>query len=94
MSTQYFNFKNYKVTSNDVVDYAYKLCYSRNCIARKDITFNLLGSNIVNVLKVLNNCRHKGFIYYNYAPNKELEYTRKYFTNENAEIIDGIRVQI
>ena len=92
--TQYFNFKNFNVISNDINNYSYKLCYSRNCITKKDITFELMSSNINEILKLLNMCKNKGFIYYNYSPNPDLEYERKYFTNENAERIDGIRVQI
>jgi adenine-specific DNA methylase/DNA modification methylase len=92
--TQYFNFKKFKVISNDMNDYSYKLCYSRNCITKEDITFNLMDSNIDEVLKFLNERKYKGFIYKNYSPDPDLKYERKYFTNDNAERIDGIRIQI
>ena len=50
--------------------------------------------NIKDVLNHLNTCKKKGFIYENYSPNSSCKYERKYFTNENAKIIDGIRCQI
>lgn len=92
--TQYFNQKGYTVTSNDINDYSYKLCFSRNNITLTDLTFKGLKMNINNVLNHLNTCKKKGFIYKNYSPNPSCKYERKYFTNENAEIIDGIRCQI
>ena len=92
--TQYFNQKGYTVTSNDINDYSYKLCFSRNNITLTDLTFNGLKMNIECVLKHLNSCKKKGFIYENYSPNSSCKHERKYFTNENAEIIDGIRCQI
>ena len=92
--TQYFNQKGYTVTSNDINDYSYKLCFSRNNITLTDLTFKGLKMNIECVLKHLNTCKKKGFIYENYSPNSSCKYERKYFTNENAEIIDGIRCQI
>ena len=92
--TQYFNQKGYTVTSNDINDYSYKLCFSRNNITLTDLTFNGLKMNIECVLSYLNTCKKKGFIYENYSPNSSCKYERKYFTNENAEIIDGIRCQI
>uniref|UniRef100_A0A6C0C4T7 site-specific DNA-methyltransferase (adenine-specific) n=1 Tax=viral metagenome TaxID=1070528 RepID=A0A6C0C4T7_9ZZZZ len=92
--TQYFNQKGYNVTSNDINDYSYKLCFSRNNIILTDLTFNGLKMNINNVLNHLNTCKKKGFIYENYSPNSSCKYERKYFTNDNAEIIDGIRCQI
>ena len=92
--TQYFNQKGYNVISNDINDYSYKLCFSRNNIALSDLTFEGLKMNIKDILEHLNNCKKKGFIYKNYSPNPSYKYERKYFTNENAEIIDGIRCQI
>jgi len=92
--TQYFNQKGYNVTSNDINDYSYKLCFSRNNITLTDLMFKGLKMNIECVLKHLNTCKKKGFIYENYSPNPSCKYERKYFTNENAEIIDGIRCQI
>ena len=50
--------------------------------------------NLEEVLTYLNKCKKKKFIYLNYSPNDESEIKRKYFTCENAEIIDGIRTQI
>lgn len=93
--TQYFNNKSFTVISNDINNYSFNLCFSRNNIISTDLNFGKLGSdNINDVLDILNKCRHKGFVYYNYSPNKELAHERKYFTNENAEIIDGIRFQL
>ena len=92
--TQYFNRLDFKVISNDINDYTYKLCYSRNNISKEDLLFDGLKLNITGVLNKLNKCKNKGFIYQNYSPNSLLNYERKYFTNENAEIIDGIRIQI
>ena len=93
--TQYFNKKNFVVISNDINNYSFNLCYSRNNIIATDLNFNQLDcNNITDVLCLLNKCKYKGFVYYNYSPNKELHYERKYFTNENAETIDGIRYQI
>ena len=92
--TQYFNQKGYNVTSNDINDYSYKLCFSRNNIILTDLTFKGLKMSINDVLNHLNTCKKKGFIYENYSPNSSCKYERKYFTNENAEIIDGIRCQI
>ena len=59
-----------------------------------DLTFKGLKMNINEVLNHLNNCKKKGFIYENYSPNSNSKFERKYFTNENAEKIDGIRSQI
>lgn len=96
--TKYFNNLGYTVTSNDINNYAFCLCYSRNHINKENLVFEGLSeeglNNIDEVLTYLNKCKHKGFVYYNYSPNKEIKYERKYFTNENAEIIDGIRTTI
>ena len=92
--TQYFNQRGYRVISNDINNYAYKLCFSRNNVTANDLTFAGLNMNIDNILSYLNTCMKKGFIYENYSPNQSCQYERKYFTNENAEIIDGIRCQI
>jgi len=92
--TQHFNNKGFNVISNDINDYAYKLCYSRNNISSNDLKFDKLKLNINQILEKLNNSRKKGFVYNNYSPNPALQFERKYFTNENAEIIDGIRTQI
>jgi len=92
--SQFFNINNYKTISNDINDYSYKLCYCRNSITIDDLKFYEFGGNIENVITILNNCKYKGFVYYNYSPNIELNHERRYFTNNNAEIIDGIRTQI
>lgn len=92
--TQYFNHRGYSVISNDINSYSYQLCFSRNNITVNDLTFAGLDMNIDNILTYLNTCRKKGFIYENYSPNPSCQYERKYFTNGNAEIIDGIRCQI
>jgi hypothetical protein len=84
--SQFLNVNNYQTVSNDINDYSYKLCYCRNSITKKDLTFCELGGNIENIITLLNKCKHKGFIYYNYSPNIEFNFERKYFTNNNAEI--------
>ena len=70
------------------------LCYSRNNITIDDLKFDKLNMNIKQVLNFLNKCKNKGFVYQNYSPNPSADHQRKYFTNQNAEIIDGIRIQI
>ena len=92
--TSFFNINNYNVISNDLNNYSYKLCYTRNSITIDDLLFTGLKMDLTSVIDLLNTKKHKGFVHYNYSPNKELKYERKYFTNENAEIIDGIRQQI
>jgi site-specific DNA-methyltransferase (adenine-specific) len=92
--TQYLNQRGYTVVSNDINDYSYKLCFSRNNITAMDLKFEGLKMDIDSVITHLNSCKVKGFIYKNYSPNPDYKYERKYFTNENAEIIDGIRTQI
>ena len=92
--TQHFGRHGFDVVSNDLASYAFYLCFSRNSVARGDLRFEHVGGSIQNVLETLNACRNKRFVYHNYSPNKEIEHERKYFTNENAEIIDGVRTQI
>lgn len=92
--THFFNINNYTVVSNDLNNYSYNLCYCRNSIVIDDLLFNGLKMNLSDVINLLNTKKCHGFVYYNYSPNTELKYERKYFTNENAEIIDGIRQQI
>ena len=92
--SQFLNVNDFQTVSNDINDYSYKLCYCRNSITKDDIPFCGLGGNIESIITILNACKHKGFIYYNYSPNAEFNFERKYFTNSNAEIIDGIRIQI
>ena len=85
--TNFFNINNYNVISNDLNNYSYKLCYSRNSITINNLLFNGLKMDLSSVIDLLNTKKHKGFIYYNYSPNKELKYERKYFTNENIDKI-------
>jgi len=92
--TQFFNHNKYSVISNDMNNYSYKLCYCRNTVTEKDISFTGLNMTIGEVIDELNTKKCKGFVYTNYSPNKELKFERKYFTNENAETIDGVRTQI
>lgn len=92
--SQFLNVNNYRTVSNDINDYSYKLCYCRNTITLEDLPFNGLGGNIEDIIEQLNKCKQKGFVYYNYSPNPDLNFERKYFTNSNAESIDGIRMQI
>lgn len=92
--SQMFNKKGFKTICNDMNDYSYKLCYCRNSITQNDLVFNKLNMNLEQVLNKLNTCDLKGFVYYNYSPNTNLEFERKYFTNTNSCKIDGIRSQI
>jgi site-specific DNA-methyltransferase (adenine-specific) len=92
--THHFNQRGYTVVSNDLNDYAYKLCYSRNNVCADDLVFAGLNMSLPQVLAHLNQCKKKGFVYEEYSPNPSRPYERKYFTNENAERIDGIRSQL
>ena len=75
--TNFFNINNYNVISNDLNNYSYKLCYSRNSITIDNLLFDGLKMDLSSVIDLLNTKKHKGFVYYNYSPNKELKYERK-----------------
>ena len=87
----------YNVISNDNQYYSYVINkhYIEN---NSDITFNKLKLNgIDNVFIYLNKLNnYKGFIYKNYTEEgtSDCDYTRLYFTVENAIKIDSIRNQI
>lgn len=59
-----------------------------------DILFSRLGKNFIEVINHLSNLTLEEFIFLNYSPNTHSEHECKYFINENADIIDGIRTQI
>lgn len=92
--SQFLNRAGHRVVSNDMSDYGHKLCYCRNTVVQRDLAFEGLEMGVLDVIAALNACRIRGFIYYNYSPNAELAHERKYFTNANAEAIDGARTQI
>ena len=71
--TQHFGRNGYDVVSNDLASYAYDLCFSRNSVTHNDLKFENIGGSIHSVIETLNACRHKGFVYYNYSPNKDME---------------------
>lgn len=87
----------YNIISNDNQYYSYVI--NKHFIENNDnITFNKLRLNgIENVFIYLNKLdNYKGFIYKNYTEEgtKDSNYTRMYFTIENAIKIDSIRNQI
>ena len=92
--SRYLNNHNYEVISSDMLDFSFKLSYSRNSIIREDLCFTMINKTLNQVITYLNQQKSKGFVYLNYSPNPSLNYERKYFTNDNAEIIDGIRSKI
>ena len=87
----------YNVISNDNQYYSYVINkhYIEN---NNDITFDKLKLNgIDNVFIYLNKLdNYKGFIYKNYTEEgtKDCDFTRMYFTSQNAIKIDSIRNQI
>lgn len=85
------------VIANDNQYYSYVI--NKHYISNnKQITFDKLKkSNIDDVFIYLNKVEnYKGFIYKNYTEEgtKDLQYTRMYFTEENAIKIDSMRNQI
>ena len=95
--SQFLNINDIRVVSNDMNNYSYRLCCCRNSITKQDIPFCKIGEQnrgIENVIAKLNTCKLKGFVYDNYSPNSNSTFERRYLTNENAEIIDGMRAQI
>lgn len=85
------------VIANDNQYYSYVI--NKHYISNnRSITFDILKkNNIDNVFIYLNKVdNYKGFIYKNYteAGTKNLQYTRMYFTDENAIKIDSMRNQI
>ena len=80
-----FRINNANVISNDMEYYAYVIARAFTC--------SLYTINIQNKINQLNNLDYniKGLIYNNYAPTKG---NRMYFTDENAIIIDTMRISI
>ncbi len=90
---RYFKEKGYKIIANDLEFYSYSLInhYIKN---HKFIDIEKF-LNELNTLKGINT----GFIYNNYAPSGKFSLLenntrRKYFTDENAKIIDEARLTI
>lgn len=106
--SKYFKTKGYKVFSNDLMYFSYvlqKAYLSNNFLP----TFSgLISHEILNitftfndgyekVIKLLNEATPcQGFIYHHYSPGgtKELEQPRMFLSDDNAQKIDGIRIQI
>ena len=86
----------YNVLSSDVLYFCYVLNYAKVCVPRQDLVFSKLNMTLDEVIKYLNNQKERGFVYEHYSPDGDdgTNHVRKYFTSENAEIIDGIRMKI
>lgn len=105
---KFFKEKKYQIVSSDLLYFSYVLqrAYLVNnstpkfekLILKIDIQSKLLiTDNYELIIEYLNNISLiKGFIYNNYAPNatQDLEQARMYFTDENAQKIDAIRIKI
>ncbi len=99
----------FRVISNDIQYYSYVINKKFIC-TNKLLEFNGLINEIPGLIKFsgrekisfllswLNNPRslEEGFIYQNYSPqgSKEKEFERMYFSDENAKLIDTIRLKI
>lgn len=94
--SKYFKEKGYSIISNDIQFFSYVvLKYS---IENNDeITFSKLEKKRINPFIYLNSIKgKKGFIYKNYAlgGNKNKEFKRQYFSDDNAKKIDACRMTI
>ena len=93
---KYFKKKGYSIISNDIEYYSFITAkhYIEN---NKELEFAALAKENIEPFSYLNNIPlQKGFIYKNYslAGTKSQEYERQYFSDENAQKIDAIRIQI
>ena len=94
---RYFKNRGYHIISNDIEYYSYVNAkhYIEN---NKEISFEKLKkSGIQDVFVYLNGLKNKkGFIYKNYTMEgtKGQEYERQYFTENNAQKIDSVRIKI
>ena len=86
--SHYFKSK-FKIIANDSLYMSYIIA-SAKLNSRNDM-FKELGFDPFNYFNTLQTYIDKGFIYKNYAPTMG---SRKYFSDENAKIIDTIRNQI
>ena len=106
---RFFKSKGFEVVSCDLLYFSYclQMAYLGNNttpnfegldeIWREIKTPNLLASPYQKVLYYLNNLEPKaGFIYEHYSPSgsKDLAQPRMYFSDENAQKIDTVRLQI
>ena len=91
--SKYFKRKGYSIISNDIEYFSYITTkhYIEN---NRELEFKKLGFNPFVYLNNLEGVN--GFIYSNYSVGgtKDKEYERQYFTDENAQKIDGIRLKI
>jgi len=88
--SQYFKNK-YQIISNDLLYFSYCLQKSYVELNKKPIFKNLKIS--LEIEEYLNHLdiTHSGFVFKNYSPGgKE---NRKYLSEENAKLIDGLRIQ-
>ncbi|MDL2262421.1 DNA adenine methylase [Bacteroidales bacterium OttesenSCG-928-I21] len=105
---RYFKKLNYQILSSDLLYFSYVL--QRAYIVNneelnfdkllKQLNFNsssLFASPLYTVVEYLNQIDPvQGFIYHNYTPKgtANLEIPRMFYSDENGEIIDAIRLQI
>jgi len=93
---KHFKKKGYRICSNDILEFAFSLAKTYIELNEKP-KFNKIKkefkfSTIDEILNYLNKLEkmEEGFIFKNYSPNGK----RRYFTEENALIIDAIRKKI
>ncbi|MBM3703418.1 MAG: DNA methyltransferase [Actinobacteria bacterium] len=104
---RHFKKKGYTVYANDFLEFSYSLAraYIKNNIyphfsGLKNVIFGVNGHPVENLNLVIDYLNKlypiKDFIFNNYCPGgtKELDYPRKYFTDENGMKIDSIRTRI
>ncbi len=105
---QFFKKKDFQIFSSDLLYFSFVLqkAYIKNneipnfqkLLSNIEIKSNSLFANHLNlVVEYLNKIETKeGFISENYTPKgtEKLEIPRMYFSNENGNIIDAIRIQI
>ncbi len=93
---KYFKKKGYSIISNDIQYYSY--ITAKHFIKNNEtLEFRILKENDIEPFEYLNKIRNKkGFIYKNYSLEGTAgnEFERQYFSAENAQKIDAIRVQI
>lgn len=93
---KYFKKKGYNIISNDIQYYSF--ITAKHFIENNDkLEFIKLKEKNIEPFEYLNNIvGKKGFIYENYSleGTKGKEFERQYFSDENAQKIDAIRVQI
>ncbi len=93
---KYFKNKGYNIISNDIQYYSYVT--AKHFIENnKNLKFEKLKEKNIEPFEYLNNIQNtKGFIYNNYSMEgtRGKEHERQYFSDENAQKIDAIRMKI